>query len=727
MFSTAAIIKYKTHTGMIISQYFGNPKLNRNLGNQLFELASLMGLAKRYRTTLMLPQRWQYDSSFKLDSLIEYGDMVAFISIREPAFHCCLDFFDKFRDVIKDEKVYVEGYLQSELYWKPFENEIRKAFEFTEAIQEATNLFLIDNDIDVKKFVAISVRRGDFATDPNHYLLPLKYYIGAISSHFPEKDIMVFSDDTLWCKEHFRISERRIVFSENKNAIEQLSLMSRFSNFVLANSTFSWWGAYLSKTENKKVVRPYYHFDGELKIKNSLKDHYLSSWIVYNHCNANMHHPIYIVNLPQRTDRREHVLYQFFNKPEFVIHMKAPIAHSVGAVSLWLTLRNIVEEEKRKKSSYFILCEDDHTFTNAYSPELLENCILRADSLKADILSGGVSWFSSAVKTDDSLFWIESFTGMQFTVIYNRFYDQLLEVPYNDLVVTDLQISEMSLKKWMIYPYISVQAEFGYSDVTKKNNDAGFVEKIFHTAINRFKILNKVAEHYQFSNWDETKCELPDLPSDIAIPTYIINLKERPERLKHALSQFENKTEFDIHIVEACKHEIGTVGLWESIVKVIKEIINGDDDVIIICEDDHTFTPNYSREKFIHHVIKAAEQGAEVLSGGIGGFGNVYPIGTERYWVDWLWCTQFIVIYRPFFRRILDEPFSDTDTADGKISEIAANKMVIYPFISIQHDFGYSDVTRANNEISGKITEHFNRANNRLGLIKQMLKCYHQS
>lgn len=709
---------------MIISQYLGNPRLNRNLGNQLFELASLIGLAKRYNTSLMLPPKWQYRSSFNLNSSIQYGNVDAFASIREPEFHCCLEFFDKFEHVLKNERVYVEGYFQSELYWKPFEDEIRKAFEFAISIKEDTDSFLTNNDIEVENFVAVSVRRGDFAVDANHYLLPFEYYIGAITLYFPEKDIMVFSDDIPWCKEHFCMADRRIVFSENKNAIEQLSLMSRFSDFVLANSTFSWWGAYLSQAKIKKVVRPYYHFDGELKIKNNLKDHYPSSWIVYNHYKINMHHTVYVVNLPQRTDRREHILAQFYDRPEFHVHIKTPVVHAIGAVSLWLTLRDIVKEEKEKDSPYFILCEDDHTFTNAYSAELLEKCIMRADSLQADILSGGVSWFSSAVKTADSLFWIERFTGMQFTVIYNRFYDQLLESAYDDLVVTDFHISEMTQRKLMIYPYISVQSEFGYSDVTKQNNDSGYVEKIFHAAINRFEVLNKVAEHYQLPNMKVDDCELSDLPSDIAIPTYVINLKDRPERLKYVLSQFEGKAEFDIHVVEACRHEIGAVGLWKSIVKIIKEVIDGDDDVIIICEDDHTFTSNYSREEFIHHVIKAAEQGADVLSGGIGGFGNAYPIGTKRYWVDWLWCTQFIVIYRPFFRRILDEPFADTDTADGKISEMAGNKMVVYPFISIQHDFGYSDVTRENNEISGKITEHFNNANKRFKVIDEMVNAF---
>jgi len=201
---------------------------------------------------------------------------------------------------------------------------------------------------------------------------------------------------------------------------------------------------------------------------------------------------------------------------------------------------------------------------------------------------------------------------------------------------------------------------------------------------------------------------------EITIPTYIINLKERADRLQHGLKQFEGKPEFDLHIVEACRHEIGAVGLWQSIVKIIKEVIDGEDDVIIICEDDHTFTEHYDKQFLIQNIIEAAGQGVEFLSGGVGGFGTAVPITENRYWMDSFWCTQFIVLYRPVFRKILDEEFKDTDTADGVFSELTSHKMFLYPFISVQHDFGYSDVTRSNNEISGMITSHFKKADCRM-------------
>ena len=84
------------------------------------------------------------------------------------------------------------------------------------------------------------------------------------------------------------------------------------------------------------------------------------------------------------------------------------------------------------------------------------------------------------------------------------------------------------------------------------------------------------------------------------------------------------------------------------------------------------------------------------------------------------WSTQFIVVFKPLFQKILDYDFKDTDTADGVLSMLAKDKMTMYPFVSVQSDFGYSDVTRSNNEISGMVDNLFRKAGYRLNLIHQV-------
>lgn len=181
--------------------------------------------------------------------------------------------------------------------------------------------------------------------------------------------------------------------------------------------------------------------------------------------------------------------------------------------------------------------------------------------------------------------------------------------------------------------------------------------------------------------------------SDFYLPVYVINLKERTERRQHIEEQFQGRVEFALHWIEAIEHSIGAVGLWQSMLKAVQTAIDKRDDIMIICEDDHIFTPAYNKDYLFANIIGANAQGSELLSGGVGGFGTAVPVDTNRYWMDWFWSTQFIIIFKPLFQKILDYDFKDTDTADGVLSVLAKDKMTIYPFISVQKDFGYSDVT----------------------------------
>ena len=124
------------------------------------------------------------------------------------------------------------------------------------------------------------------------------------------------------------------------------------------------------------------------------------------------------------------------------------------------------------------------------------------------------------------------------------------------------------------------------------------------------------------------------------------------------------------------------------------------------------------------HIYGAHRQGAELLSGGIGGFGVAVPTAANRYWVDWFWCTQFIVVYKKLYARILSYNFKDTDTADGVLSGLARFKMVIYPFVSRQKAFGYSDITEGNMKHPDLIVRHFERADVRLKQVHAVSHIY---
>ena len=189
-----------------------------------------------------------------------------------------------------------------------------------------------------------------------------------------------------------------------------------------------------------------------------------------------------------------------------------------------------------------------------------------------------------------------------------------------------------------------------------------------------------------------------ELYSGFYIPVYAFNLPCRKDRLCNLKNQFVNKDEFDVTYIKAVESENGAVGLWKSICKAISLAKKRKESVIVLCEDDHQFTEEYNKSYLMKNIVDAFEQGAELLNCGVGAFGNAVPISNNRCWVDWFWCTQFVVVFSSLFDKILEYDFKDTDTADGVLSRITCNSMALYPLISIQKNFGYSDISNHENQ-----------------------------
>lgn len=165
-----------------------------------------------------------------------------------------------------------------------------------------------------------------------------------------------------------------------------------------------------------------------------------------------------------------------------------------------MTIRSILEEHIDSPLDYIVFCEDDHQFTTHYSKEKLHTCIQEAALLNADVLLGGVSWFQSGIQVTPNLFWVERFTGLQFTVIFRKFFRKMLEAEFTETDCADYKISDLSLRKFVAFPFLSTQKEFGYSDVTHKNDKTGRVEQLFDEASERLGLLKSVREHYKLKN-----------------------------------------------------------------------------------------------------------------------------------------------------------------------------------------------------------------------------------
>ena len=213
---------------------------------------------------------------------------------------------------------------------------------------------------------------------------------------------------------------------------------------------------------------------------------------------------------------------------------------------------------------------------------------------------------------------------------------------------------------------------------------------------------------------------------NLSISTYIINQPDSIERRDHIVGQFKEKPEFDISIIDACSHENEAFGQWLTIRKVIELAISKDDHVIIICEGDHEFTSSYSKIFLFQNIIQAQKQRCDYFSGGTAGFNFAVPISENRFWTNHCTSTQFIVLYRSLFKKILNEPFDESIIAGLKLSQLAANKMILFPFISIQKDFGHSNSIAPNAEQMSVVQTWFAQSSERLRIMQDSFvrHCY---
>ncbi|TKC56558.1 glycosyl transferase [Pedobacter hiemivivus] len=205
---------------------------------------------------------------------------------------------------------------------------------------------------------------------------------------------------------------------------------------------------------------------------------------------------VYVINLKRRPERKSHSIKEYLRKDEFNLFIVEANENRIGAVGLWSTIKYIISELVPIDDEFIIISEDDHKFTEYYDKKMLFNLIDKAKELDADILLGGVSWFNTAVQISPQLFWADKFNGLQFTVVYRKFFNTILQTILEVDDPCDYLISELTENKLIIYPFVSTQKEFGYSDVTSKNSTKGYVEKIFNASSERLDCLVKIGSFY---------------------------------------------------------------------------------------------------------------------------------------------------------------------------------------------------------------------------------------
>ncbi|NLR78202.1 hypothetical protein [Chitinophaga eiseniae] len=390
--------------------------------------------------------------------------------------------------------------------------------------------------------------------------------------------------------------------------------------------------------------------------------------------------PTVAINLKKRADRKAHITKAFEGRPEFRLTIIDAIEDSIGAKGLWLTLQHIIRTYTTD-TEYLIICEDDHQFTEHYSFPLLTTAIHDAVSNHADVLCGGASWFNSAIQLSQHSYWTEKYTGLQFTVIFKKFYEKILHTPFYDNDAADLKISSLTDKKLFIHPFISIQKEFGYSDVTAKNNAAGRVDELFKTSEANVTTLKNIAGYYSTHQKTLTQDEIS--LEGIYITTYIVKTTSG-DIDQYIDRHFSDKPELvPIVIHSDDKHPSHLLSSATVLKNIMTAAIATEDDAIIICDEYHQFSPAYSGGYLIRNILEAYHQGADILFGGGTDFGLVVPISEHRFWVGSVNHPQFTIIFKAAFSKILAYLNDATSPENDILSAFSSNKMVLCPFVSM--------------------------------------------
>jgi hypothetical protein len=242
------------------------------LGNQMFQYALLVGVKHKINADIVIDpevkQRSYLFDFFNLEECI-IRKHPTFSIYQEKHYHFDPDVFSI------DENTNFRGYFQTEKYFQHCCDIIKKEFTFKKEISSRVDSFLKTYEKKVK--VSLHVRRGDYLAHPDaHPLCTKEYYNNAI--RILDGDNVVFictSDDIEWCKENLKLPN--IIYNKQDLA-HDMCLISKCDHHIIANSTFSWWGSWLSNNENKKIISPSIWF-GKRYSDWDVKDLYCSNFI----------------------------------------------------------------------------------------------------------------------------------------------------------------------------------------------------------------------------------------------------------------------------------------------------------------------------------------------------------------------------------------------------------------------------------------------------------------
>jgi hypothetical protein len=234
-------------------------KLKGGLGNQLFQWSFARNISNLYNQDLYLDISFLKNTpdgntkrNFNLDVFPNLtGDYTKIPKISKEV--KIIDDSTKYSHFQYESSYdyFLDGYFQDYKYFEDSSNLIRSELKpSTEVFDSLKSYPFIHTNT-----TSIHIRRTDYLkSNGYHPVQSIEYYKNALDMIGKYDYLFVFSDDIQWCKENLNFDN--MIFVESGSEVEDLYLMSMCKNNIIANSSFSWWGAWLNQNENKKVILP---------------------------------------------------------------------------------------------------------------------------------------------------------------------------------------------------------------------------------------------------------------------------------------------------------------------------------------------------------------------------------------------------------------------------------------------------------------------------------------
>ena len=256
-------------------------KIKGGLGNQLFQYAVGRAVALHHKVPLKLDltvfETYKLHNGYRLDQFaikaniatkneifnLKGGNNVLFSALRKAGLVKKKFYFKEKQSsyfdasVFNNNSVYLDGYWQNELYFSDIRELLLRELSPISSMDDLGCDYL--ESIEKTNSVSLHVRRGDYLNLKNVNVLDVDYYMKAVEyirKNVEKPTFYIFSDDLDWCKKSLGFLDDCIYVDRTSTEIDDLKLMSFCRHNIIANSSFSWWGAWLNQNSKKIVIAP---------------------------------------------------------------------------------------------------------------------------------------------------------------------------------------------------------------------------------------------------------------------------------------------------------------------------------------------------------------------------------------------------------------------------------------------------------------------------------------